>query len=67
MPTDASRPFIGSEDFMDLFSPEADWDLAADRIGVFKLYGEWVAYHATIPELSAAVTEIARRGLVLAV
>ena len=67
MPTDGSRPFIGSEDFMDLFSPEADWDLAADRIGVFKLYGEWVAYHATIAELNAAVTEIARRGMVLAV
>jgi len=67
MPTDAGRPFIGSEDFMELFSPDADWGLAADRIGVFKLYGEWVAYHATIPELEAAVAEIARRGLVLAV
>jgi hypothetical protein len=67
MPTDPGRPFIGSEDFMDLFSPDAAWDEAAGRIGVFKLYGEWVAYHATIPELTAAVDEIARRGLVLAV
>ena len=67
MPTDANRPFIGSEDFMDLFSSDAAWDAAADRIGVFKLYGEWVAYHATIPELSAAVAEIARRGMALGV
>jgi len=67
MPTDAGRPFIGSEDFMDLFADERSWDTASDRIGVFKLYGEWVAYHATDAELRAAVEEIARRRLVLAV
>jgi hypothetical protein len=67
MPTDAGRPFIGSEDFMDLFTAEAPWQTAADRIGVFKLYGEWVAYHATDAQLRTAVQEIARRGLVLAV
>jgi hypothetical protein len=67
MPTDAGRPFIGSEDFMDLFEPDADWDAAADRTHVFKLYGEWVAYHATPLELEAAIAEIARRGMVLAV
>jgi hypothetical protein len=52
---------------MDLFEPDADWQLAASRIGVFKLYGEWVAYHATDEQLRTAVREIARRGLVLAV
>jgi len=67
MPTDAGRPFIGSEDFMDLFADDGDWERAAERIGVFKLYGEWVAYHATDAELRAAVEEIARRRLVLAV
>jgi len=67
MPTDAGRPFIGSEDFMGLFAEAAPWETAASRIGVFKLYGEWVAYHATDAELRTAVLEIARRGLVLAV
>lgn len=67
MPTDAGRPFIGSEDFMELFAADAPWQTAADRIGVFKLYGEWVAYHATDAQLRTAVQGIARRGLVLAV
>ncbi|HET9878864.1 MAG TPA: hypothetical protein VFQ81_06130, partial [Candidatus Limnocylindria bacterium] len=51
MPTDAGRPFIGSEDFMALFEPGAAWATAAERTHVFKLYGEWVAYHATDAEL----------------
>jgi hypothetical protein len=67
MPTDPGRPFIGSEDFMQLFDPVAAWDAASGRIGVFKLYGEWVAYHATDDELRTAVADIERRGLVLAV
>ena len=52
---------------MDLFAGDAAWDVAASEIGVFKLYGEWVAYHATDAQLRAAVQDIARRGLVLAV
>jgi hypothetical protein len=67
MPTDAGRPFIGSEDFMDLFNPSASWDAAASHTDVFKLYGEWVAYHASDDELRTAISEIARRGLLLAV
>lgn len=67
MPTDAGRPFIGSEDFMALFEPGAAWATAAERTHVFKLYGEWVAYHATDAELRTAVQEIARRGMALAV
>ncbi len=47
MPTDAGRPYTGSEDFMDLFAPDAPWERAASQLDVFKLYGEWVAYHAT--------------------
>jgi hypothetical protein len=67
MPTGPGREYIGSEDFMDLFEPGAAWDHAATRIGVFKLYGEWVAYHATPDELRAAVDGIRARGLALAV
>ena len=67
MPTGAGRPFIGSDDFMDLFSPEAAWAEAAAGLHIFKLYGEWVAYHATDAELRQAVADIRRRGLALAV
>ena len=34
---------------------------------MFKLYGEWVAYHATATQLRAAVEGIASRGMALAV
>ncbi len=66
LPTNAGRPYIGSEDFMSLFTPGADWQLAASRVGVFKLYGEWVA-DASDQDLRAVVTDIGRRGMVLAV
>lgn len=52
---------------MALFEPSAAWGTAADRTHVFKLYGEWVAYHATDAELRTAVQGIARRGMALAV
>jgi len=67
MPTNAGRPFIGSEDFMALFEPDAPWQTAASRVHVFKLYGEWVAYVATDEQLRQAVTDIRRRGMALAV
>ena len=67
MPTGPGRPFTGSVDFMDLFEPDAPWAEAAGRIQVFKLYGEWVAYHATDAELRTTVADIRRRGLALAV
>jgi len=57
----------GSVDFMDLFEPEAAWPTAAGHVDVFKLYGEWVAYHASAADLRTAVAEIARRGFALAV
>jgi hypothetical protein len=67
MPTGPGREFIGSEDFMDLFVPGAAWSGAAGHLHVFKLYGEWVAYHATEAELRQAVEAIRDRGLALAV
>lgn len=67
MPTGEGRPFTGSDDFMQLFDHEAAWSQAAAGLHVFKLYGEWVAYHATDAELEQAIAEIRRRGLALAV
>jgi hypothetical protein len=67
LPTGPGRPFTGAEDFLRLFDEEAPWGLAAERLQVFKLYGEWVAYQATDEELRLAVEGIRRRGLALAV
>jgi len=67
MPTGPGRPFTGSDDFMALFEPDAPWPEAASHIQVFKLYGEWVAYHASDAQLRQAVEDIRRRGLALAV
>jgi len=67
LPTGPGREYTGSDDFMALFAPNAAWPRAAGRIGVFKLYGEWVAYTATDDELRTAVTWIAQHGMALAV
>ena len=67
MPTGPGREFIGSEDFMALFEPDAPWQKAASHIQVFKLYGEWVAYHASDEQLREAVAGIIGRGMALAV
>ena len=61
------RRFIGSDDFMELFSPEATWQSAAAHIQVFKLYGEWVAYKATDAQLKQVVDDLEKRGIALAV
>jgi len=52
---------------MDLFAADAPWGRAASNLQVFKLYGEWVAYHATPAQLRTAVEAIRDRGLALAV
>jgi hypothetical protein len=66
MPTRQGRPYIGSDDFMSLFAADAPWTKAADRIDVFKLYGEWV--DSTDPaSLAVAINGIGERGMALAV
>jgi hypothetical protein len=65
-----NRPFIGSEDFMDLFTPDAPWTKAAERVHVFKLYGEWVASSPWTAqkdaELKQVVADLTRRGIAIA-
>jgi hypothetical protein len=67
MPTGPGRMFTGSDDFLELFGADASWSTAAGYLHVFKLYGEWVAYHASDDELRMAVEGIRRLGLALAV
>ena len=67
-----SRPFTGSDDFMQLFMPEAAWAQAAEQVHVFKLYGEWVedvpwTVHASDAELEQVIQDLSRRGIALAV
>jgi hypothetical protein len=59
------RKFTGSDDFMNLFKPDALWQNAAEHIHVFKLYGEWVGY-ASESQLKQAVQDAQRRGFALA-
>ncbi|MGE5529698.1 MAG: hypothetical protein ACM3X6_11240 [Patescibacteria group bacterium] len=67
METHSGRPFIGSDDFMDLFTASAPWDKAASRVRVFELFGEWVSEDATDAELRRVVADLNRRGIPIAV
>jgi len=65
--TSESRPYLGSTDFMQLFTKKAAWAKAARRVSVFKLYGEWVAHRATSAQLRVAVKDLRRRKITIAV
>jgi len=68
LPTGAGRPFIGSEDYMDLFAPDSPWSDASERVHVFLLYGEWVGCnYATNDELVQIIEDLNRRGIALAI
>ena len=62
LPTGPGREYIGSEDFLNLFEAGAPWEQAAERIDVFKLYGEWVDF-TTAGQLETAVAGIGERGM----
>jgi len=66
MQTFSGRPFIGSLDFMDLFDPEAEWQIVASEIQVFELYGEWLGRDATDQQLRQLVNDLNRRGIAIA-
>lgn len=65
--TNEFRPYVGSTDFMRLFTRKAAWPNAARRVAVFKLYGEWVAHQATSAQLRQAVKDLKRRRISIAV
>ncbi len=65
LPVVAGRPFTGSDDFIQLFKPDALWEAAAGHIQVFKLYGEWVGY-ASETQLKLVVENTQQRGMALA-
>ncbi len=65
--TFAARPYVGSPDFMQLFTKKAAWPNAARHVSVFKLYGEWVASWAARAQLQRVVTDLKRRHIALAV
>ena len=67
LPTDAGRPFTGSDDFMQLFEVNAPWLATAGKIQVFKLYGEWVFNHQGDAQLKKVVADLNRRGLAIAI
>jgi hypothetical protein len=67
LPPLKNHPFVGSTDFINLFSVSAPWSNAAEYVQVFKLYGEWVAYNASDAELEQVVNDLEARGIALAV
>lgn len=66
LPTHPGRPYVGSTDFMKLFTPKAPWRRAASEVQVFKLYGEWV-WNASDAQLRQVVRDLQRRRIRIAV
>ena len=67
LPPQPLGDYDGSDDFMELFQPDADWATASSYLQVFKFYGGWVAHESSATDRQQAVSEIRRRGLGLAV
>jgi len=66
MPEKEWRPYVGSLDFMELFTEDARWRSAAKHVKVFKLYGEWLRWYASDEELKQVVEYLNRHGIAIA-
>lgn len=66
MPERIGREFIGSVDFLQLFTEDAPWTNAARHVDVFKFVGEWAGRFATDAELRQVVANLNRRGVAIA-
>jgi hypothetical protein len=58
-------PLARDEDFVQMFTPDAPWRVAAAHTQVFKLYGSFVG-HATQPQIDAIVADLKRRHIDIA-
>jgi len=67
LPPQPGGPYNGSDDFMDLFKPDARWERASASLQVFKLYGGWAVRDSSIFQLTTAIKAIRQRGFALAV
>src|SRR5258706_11543228 len=67
LPPQPGGPYNGSDDFMDLFKPDAGWERASASLQVFKLYGGWAVRDSSIFQLTTAIKAIRQPGLALAV
>ncbi len=57
--------YSGSAEYMQLFSPDAPWPAAASRVGVFKIYPQWIT-RACDADLRDQFADLKRRGIALA-
>lgn len=57
----------GSDDYADLFAPDAPWPQVAGRTHVFKLYEDWLNYAATDLELERLVGALEARDIAIAI
>ena len=64
MAIEPGRPFLGSLDFFDLFTPDAPWQEAASHVRVFKMYAG--QQEATDSLVSQMIADLDRRGIAIA-
>lgn len=67
LPEADDRPFVGTEDFMALFDPEAEWQRAAAHTDVFQFFPEWLAWNASDEEVAQVVAGLEAWDLRMAV
>jgi hypothetical protein len=57
----------GSDDYMELFTPDAPWQQAAERVDVFRIYSSWASLYASDEELVQVYEDLRSRGIALAI
>jgi hypothetical protein len=65
LPVGAPAPYMGSVDYVRLFSAPGEWSQAARTIRVFILHATWVEKVATAEQISTAVGTLKRLGLAI--
>lgn len=61
------RPEVGyggSPQYMELFAPDAQWQKAASRVRIFKIYPQWIGA-ASDADLQRQFADLKRRGIAL--